>query len=217
MHPTEGGVGQVPCKIASRWLGPTEAPKDGEGMAKAKINPYEPTRVQSGDESLTRSHHTLIVPFRLDGLTVAALTACLVDAVSIWIFFANGTGIIADRILAPLAASSAAWIPIYRLAVPVLIPVMPQTCRQSFAVFCLTSGIGFSINNLSGHFWGDFVLLSHVGLFETGAIFFAFGLVAFCFGVFRFGNFARSLCNTVVWIGFAMLVQLAFYFIGHAL
>jgi hypothetical protein len=186
-------------------------------VSTTSINPYEPTLLQGDDQTPRPIDDTLIVPFRLDWLTLAAFVASLMDAVAIWIFFSNGTGMIGDRILAPLASKSPVWIPIYRLAVPMLIPVMPQTCRQSFAVFYLATGVAFSINNFSGHFLGKFVFLDSIGLLPTGAACFVFAIVAFYLGVMHSRNVTRSLRNTMAWTAFAALIQFAFYLVDHVI
>ena len=142
------------------------------------MNPYDPPHADSINPAPTDS--AFVVPYRLDWLSSGAIAASAVDAVAVWIFFSNGTGAIGYPVLARLAAISLAWIPVCRLLGPLLIPLMPLTCKQPICVFYISLGVLLSINNFSGHFLGYFVFDATVGLPQLGAVCVVLGMIAFC-------------------------------------
>lgn len=184
-------------------------------LTQSAPNPYAP-----GPAEIDRQRHgdeeSLFVPYRIDRFAMAAILASLLDSISIGLILIYGTGVIGDPILGPLAAHSLFWIPIYRLAVPLLIPLMPQVCRQSFAIFYLAVGVLFSVNNFSGHFIGWFVFVETIGLYVSLAICFVPAIQAFGVFAIRSGKFARPLRITVAWIVIALMIQATFFIISRS-
>ena len=198
-------------------LGGSDLRGENNVFTKSLVNPYEPTHAEIEKRKLTFNDEAIFVPYRLDWLVWAAIGASLLDSISICIFQSKGTGAIGDLILAPLAAHSLAWIPIYRLAVPLLIPMMPNVCRQSFAVFYLSVGVVFCVNNLSGHYLGTFVFVDSVGLYPTLAICFVLGFLTFCVQSARSGSLARSIRIAVTWLALAVIIQGIFFAVGRSI
>ena len=130
-------------------------------------NPYDPPGTAGDLQYDSTNYRSLFLPYRLDRLVIAAVLASMVNAVSICIFHSHGTGVIGTPILTPLAAQSIVWIPIVCLAGPILIPSMPDVCRQTFATLFLSVGVTFSINNLSGHYLGKFIFVETYGIYPT--------------------------------------------------
>ncbi len=183
-------------------------------FAKSLVNPYEPTLapIERQDRTL---HESFLVPYRVDWLVLAAIVVSFLDSITICVFHTSRTGVITDPILAPLANHSLAWIPVYRLAVPLLIPIMPNVCRQSFAVFYLFVGLLFGINNLSGHYLGRFVFVDSIGLYPTVGICFLFASLAFCVRLASSRNTAQSFGNTAAWLVLAVMLQGIFFAVGR--
>ena len=88
----------------------------------------------------------LLNPYRMDLLVLAAL---LVNAVGTGIVYSLLDGFVAlsDPVLAALIEKSVLWLPIYRLLPILLLPAMPDVCRQTFASFYLAVGILFGVND----------------------------------------------------------------------
>ena len=186
-------------------------------VTESPPNPYAPTSPETGSKYPTYDQESLFTPYRLDGWAIAAISASVLDSVSIGLLLSQGTGVIRDPILGPLAARSLLWIPVYRLAVPLLIPLMPKVCRQSFAVFYLAVGLLFSINNFSGHYAGWFVFVDSFGLYVSLALCLIPATQAFGVYSMRAGDFARSLRTTLAWIAFAFMIQAAFLGISRSI
>lgn len=179
-------------------------------------------------DSKSRQHPELVVTrliskvsYRLDALTIAAIAAAALDAWTTYYFIAHGLGSEANPILAPLARHSLVWIPIYLLAQPLLIPVMPDVCRQSFATGVLAAGLICGINNLCGIYGGRYILVDVVGFPAIVAITVLLGVLVFAYQLLskEAGRelVLRSLAIAVCWIVILVAVDAAFYLVANLL
>ncbi|MFN3192022.1 MAG: hypothetical protein ACE361_16040 [Aureliella sp.] len=182
-------------------------------------NPYEPPRVSVAQRASREHHSTLVTAIQLDWLTAAALAATLLSSFAIYLYHSAGTGTIGDPILFRLANQSLAWIPIYRMAMPILILFIPVPCRRSFAIFFLALGILCSLNDLMGHFVGLYPVTYFSANSSTGLL---AGIMAclvltcgqFALDLFNSANRIRFVAYGAGWLGLMLLVQVAFWILS---
>ena len=176
-----------------------------------RVNPYEPSRTDAPHAADANPNGNLFVPYRLDWLVSSAIAFTVLVSYGTYLVQSNGTGVIVDPILSRLVAHSVIWIPIYRLGSPILLPLMPDVARQTYGVLFLSIGVLFSINNLSGHYFGNFVFVDNLGFFPTVGFCFGLALIVFCLRSVASGNVLRSLRNTAFWLAIAVLVHVFLY------
>lgn len=157
----------------------------------------------------------MIAPYRLDALTGAMLAATALDAWTTYYFLSHGLGVEMNPVLAPLVQQSLVWVPVYLLTPTLLVPAMPEVCRQSFAVFYLAIGLLFSINNLGGIYAGSFALVDSVGFQAIRGFGLFLGALAFI-GLLDFANAAkpsalRCTAIALVWIPVFGAIEGLFY------
>ncbi len=179
-------------------------------------NPYKPpvTASQAVDD-IDRDAAFITSP-RFDWLTVAALAVSILSTIAIYLYHTSGTGVIGDPVLFRLAEHSIAWIPIYRMAMPLLIPLMSSRCRRTYGVFFLALGIPVSANDLLGHFHGIHLESMFFGNALTAlciviVVCFALSLTQFVFGLIRATNRRQYVAHTFGWLGILMSVQMIFF------
>ena len=135
-----------------------------------RINPYEPPRAI--DVSIPPSHTEtrFLVGPQFCLLSCAVLVVSFASAVAIYLYYHHykiaGIG---DPILAGLAAESVVWIPIYRLASPSLILVMPKDCRSTFGTFFLILGLACCVNDYALIFADWSIVTEAIGLYRAFA------------------------------------------------
>ncbi|KAA5536082.1 hypothetical protein FYK55_28215 [Roseiconus nitratireducens] len=179
------------------------------------VNPFAPSTKLAELELIPGTPERLVGPYRVDLWAATTFLATLLNASSIWIFFTNGTGAILEPILTPLAQQSALWIPVYCFAVPLLIPFMPDTVRQTFAALFISVGLIFGINNLCGHFLGAFVFVNTFGWYQTVVCCLVIALLVFAQCVSRSGHFARLCHFTAKWATIAVCVHGFFFLVSR--
>jgi hypothetical protein len=153
------------------------------------------------------------ISYRLDALTFAAIAAAALDAWTTYYFLAHNLGVEKNAVLALLAQHSLAWVPVFIMSRPLFIPFLPEVCRQTFAVFFLTVGLLFGLNNLGGIFAGSYFIVDIFsfasviisGLF-FGALTFVFQLVTNATG----RSLPGSIAIVVAWIGVFISFDFAF-------
>jgi hypothetical protein len=160
------------------------------------------------------------ISHRLDAYTLTAILAAALDAWTTGYFLVHRLGVETNPILAPLVRHSLVWIPIVLLSRPLLIPLLPDVCRQAFAVFYITTGTLFAINNASGILAGSYFLVE-VFSFESVII------AGLMFGVITFAGYllvrkgqptaARAVAQALVWIAIFAAFDGIFALIGHSL
>lgn len=161
------------------------------------------------------TNESMWTPYRVDLWAIAAICAAIINATSIWIFFSSGTGAILEPILTPLAHHSVAWIPVYSLAVPLLIPFMPNTARETIAALFVATGMIFGTNNLCGHFLGRFIFVDNFGLYPTFACCVLIAVAVLAFSLMRSGNVIRAIQGTALWGFIALAVHGVFLVISR--
>jgi hypothetical protein len=153
--------------------------------------------------------------YRLDALTIAAIAAAAFDAWTTYYFMAYDLGLEANPILASLARHSLIWIPVYLMAQPLLIPAMPDICRQSFAIGVLTASLLCGINNLCGIYAGKYILVDLLGFPAIVAASVLLGLLTFVYQLLskEAGRklALRSVAIAVLWIVIFVAVDGTFY------
>jgi hypothetical protein len=159
--------------------------------------------------------------YRLNLLTSCMICAAGLDVCTTCIFLAYKLGTEMNLVLAPLANHSLAWVPIYLLSRPLLVPFMPEPCKTSFATLFLIAGLTFGINNLSGITTGYFAVVQTIGMEPANAT-----AVLISIGVFflqlrkTLSTRRESVCSIVVfllWIGIFLLMEVAYLLIGQLL
>ena len=162
-----------------------------------------------------------MVSYRLDALALAAIAAATLDSWTTYYFIAHGLGVEANPILAPLARHSLIWVPDYLLAKPLLIPAMPDVCRQAFATGFLAASLLCGINNLCGIYAGKFILVDLLGFPAIVAVSVLSGLLVFVYQLLSKGAgrelVLRSVAIAVCWIIIFIAVDATFYFGAHLL
>jgi hypothetical protein len=154
------------------------------------------------------------VRYHLDVLTVSSLAATLLDIGTTCWFLAAKAGTEANPVLAPLAARSLLWVPVYLGGRNLLIPAMARIYREPFALGFLLSGLLCGINNLTGILAGSFFLVKAIGILALGAVAVVPALVWFAIHLARTTGKWRALGGTVAWVGLFGLVEGAFYLLG---
>jgi hypothetical protein len=161
------------------------------------------------------------VSYRLDALTIAAIAAATLDAWTTYYFIAHGLGTEANPVLATLARHSLIWIPIYLLAQPILIPAMPDVCRQPFATGFLAAGLLCGINNLFGIYAGTYIVVDRLGFPAIVTICMLLGLLTFIYQLFSKGTgrelALRSLVIAACWIIVFIALDAMFYLAAQLL
>ena len=162
-----------------------------------------------------------MVSYRLDALTIAAIAAASLDAWTTYYFISHSLGVETNPILAPLAPHSLIWIPIFLLAKPLLIPAMPDVCRQSFATGFLAGGLIFGMNNLCGIYAGKYILVDRFGFPAITAVCMVLGTIAFGYQLVAKNTgrawVLRSLAIAIGWIALFAIVDATFYFVAQSL
>ena len=153
--------------------------------------------------------------YRLDALTIAAIAAAALDAWTTYYFMAYDLGFEANPILASLSRHSLIWIPVYLMAQPLLIPAMPDICRQSFAIGVLTASLLCGINNLCGIYASKYILVDLFGFPAIVAVSVLLGLLAFVYQLLSTKAdrklALRSVAMAVLWIVIFVAVDATFY------
>jgi hypothetical protein len=160
---------------------------------------------------LTRS-----VSCQLDALTFAAIVAASLDTWTTYYFIAHRLGIEKNANLALLAEHSLLWIPIVILSPPLLIPILPEVCRQSFAAFYLTLGLLFGLNNLAGIYAGRYILVD-VFSFESVVISALFAGAAMLVYQLATNPIQRSLARSAAILAAWIAVFVSLDFVFHAI
>jgi hypothetical protein len=161
------------------------------------------------------------VSYRLDALALAAIAAAALDAWTTYYFIAHDLGFEANPVLAPLARHSLIWIPAYILAQPLLIPMVPDVCRQSFATGFLVAGLLCGINNLCGIYAGRYILVDLFGFPVLVAVSVLAGMAAFVYQLVSNGAdrdlIRRSVAAGARWIVIFCAMDATFYLVAQLL
>ena len=143
------------------------------------------------------------------------LAATALDVWTTYYVLSHGLGVEMNPVLGPLVQRSLIWVPVYLLTNPLLIPAMPDVCRQSFAVFYLAIGLLFSINNLCGIYAGNSVLVDCVGFQAVRGLALLLGALTFAV---RLANpsaaklsAVRSTVILLGWIAVLSVIEWLFY------
>ncbi len=161
------------------------------------------------------------ITYRLDLLTLSTIAATALDAWTTYYFIAHGLGVETNPILGPLAKHSLIWIPVYGSTPALLIPTMPDVCRQTFAIPYLAAGVLLGINNLCGIQLGWFALIDSLGFYNVQAALIGTGVIAFMYKLAAtftsWTSAARSTAIVVSWLAAFGAIETLFYFTGRIL
>ena len=157
--------------------------------------------------------------YRLDFLTVGMIAATALDAATTYYFISRGVGQELNPVLGPLTERSLIWIPIYFAIPTLLVPAMPDVCRQTFAVPHLIGGLVFGMNNLGVILSGQAPILDAIGYYNLEAAVLLIGLLTFAYQVkTRSKDWASAIKSTrtvFTWIVAIAFLEGVFYLAGH--
>lgn len=186
-------------------------------FSKSDVNPYQPTGSLSAKAAPVPERERFVVPPRLNLLTAATLLTSFLSAIAIYLYHSRGLSGIGDPILAKLAAHSSFWIPVYRLATPALVLVMPKSCRRSFGTCFLMIGVLCCANDYPFYFAGKALVVDSFGLYPPFAACIATSVLVFIVELVRSQNRIRSIRDVLGWISVVLGVHGLFFLIGQSL
>ncbi len=147
--------------------------------------------------------------------------ATALDAWTTYFLLSGGLGVEKNPVLAPLAQHSLLWVPVYLFTPTLLVPAMPDVCRQSFAAFYLGLGLLLGINNLRGIVAGSFFLIDGVGFPAVVAACLFVGATVFAVQLStasaRKASLRQHLAVVVVWTTFFCFFEGLYYVAGRHL
>ena len=159
--------------------------------------------------------------YRLDFFTVTAICASVLDALTTFCFIVTGTGSEMNTALSPLIEHSLAWIFIYILSRPLIIPLLPDLSRLVFAVYFLTVCLVFAINNFWGIVNGDYFATRILGFHGVHALACVTSALAYSYHcVANFVTLTDWIRNTIwlfVFNGLFAAIEWVFVWIGSLL
>ena len=174
-------------------------------------NPYESPDTPCQSVGDLHGDATFITSPRSDWLSIAALAVTVLSSVAIYLYHTGGTGVISDPVLLSLASKSVVWIPVYRMAMPLLILVMPNCCRRTYSVFFLVLGILCCLNDFPGHYYGTYLVNNSAGLYTALGLCFVLSFGQFAFDIFHATNRLRAISYSLGWLGVMLLIEASFY------
>ena len=152
---------------------------------------------------------TVVARYRVDLLMTVMLLATALDAWTTFTFLDRGLGVEVNPVLAPLAAKSLVWVPIYLFATPLFVPAMPELCRQGFAGYFSSIGLLLGLNNLSGIYRGDYFLIDSIGMVPVLVLSVGVGAVSLFARALSIGSNREQLRHGLIAVGVWTLVALA--------
>jgi hypothetical protein len=162
-----------------------------------------------------------MISYRLDSLTIGTIAVAALDAWTTYYFITHGLGVEKNAILASLAQHSLLWIPVHTLMRALLVPMMPDVCRQTFASSLLTAHSLLAGNNLSGISIGRFILVDTIGFAAVVGISASVGVITFIYQLATkhssCASVAYSTALVMVWLIILSAVEGVFYLIGRSL
>ncbi len=184
-------------------------------MTTLFANPYEAPNTESlVDVHPTRERFAMLP--RLDWFTGSVLASSFASAIGIYLYFTQGISSIGDPILAPLAAQTIVWIPIYRMATPALVLFMPQTSRRAFGLFHLVISIGACVNDFGGVYFGEWVFVSAIGLIPSFLFCVTLGIAVFAYELWKAERRTQVIVHGFGWLAITLGLQTMFWMIGMA-
>ena len=129
----------------------------------------------------------LRLAYSVDGWVLGMFAAALLDVVTTYYFVSRKLGFETNPVAGSLFRKSWAWIPVYVLLRPLLVPLLPEIPRRAFAVYYPGVALLGGMNNLGG------ILFHHYFIIDT----FGFRIpMAFCVSAVRYPAWRMTCIGT---------------------
>ena len=143
------------------------------------------------------------------------LAGVMLDSATTCVFISQNRGVELNPVLGALSQLSLAWVPIYLICRPLLVPLAPSSCRWSFCIYFGLNGLLSGLNNIDGIYTGRFFLSETIGYPALQAIGLLGGVACFIWGLSSKPEERKAeLLTAIGWVGGFILLELLFFAVG---
>ena len=153
--------------------------------------------------------------YHVDGWVLAMFAVKLLDVVTTYLLSALRLGFEMNPVCAALMRHSLLWSPVYLMAFPLVVPLLPEIPRRAFVLYFLASGLMAGLNNLGGILFHHFFIIDTFGFWMPEGFCVAGAFVFFVYELYRSSkNRVGPVVAALACLGVLLVIEGAFYLLG---